>query len=199
MLKLNNKKIIGVIGIKRQEFINELYKKLKITILNFYDEDYIKDILVSDKITEVLKMVGLKQDILNKKIEHLSESEIVKVKFAYYLIQNNDYIILDEYLDILDNRNKTKFFKIILKLKKYYDKTIIISTSNIDIIYELIDEIIYCNEDIIYDDKYQIYKKNKIDQIPEIIEFAYLVKRKYNIDYKDSINELIKELYRELR
>lgn len=199
MLKIDDNKIIGVIGPDRNNIINQLYKDKKIKKIYLFDEDIVKDVLKCDKLDEVIKMVDLKKDILCKKIENLSESEIIKVKFAYYLILNSKYIIIDDFIDILDNKNKDKFCKIILKLKKYYNKTIIISTSNIDNIFEVIDKILYCSDEIIYDDKFEIYKNNNLEEIPEIIRFVSIVKEKYNVEYKDSINELIKELYRELR
>ena len=199
MLKINNNKIIGVIGKNRDIFIKELMEEKNINQVIIYDDMLVKDILKSSKLEEVIKMVGLTLDVLDKSIDGLSESEIAKVKIAYYLILNDEYIVLDDYLDILDNRNKTKIFKILLKLKKYYNKTIIVSSSNINNIFELIDEIVYCGKNTIYDNKIDIYKNNIIDEVPDIIEFASIIKKRYNIEYKDSINELIKELYRELR
>ena len=199
MLKINNNKIIGVIGKNRDIFIKDLMEEKNINQVIIYDDMLVKDILKSSKLEEVIKMVGLTLDVLDKSIDGLSESEITKVKIAYYLILNDEYIVLDDYLDILDNRNKTKIFKILLKLKKYYNKTIIVSSSNINNIFELIDEIVYCGKTTIYDNKIDIYKNNIIDEVPDIIEFASIIKKRYNIEYKDSINELIKELYRKLR
>ena len=53
-----------------------------------------------------------------------------------------------------------------------------------------------------YDDKINIYK-NKDENIrikPFLISIVDKMKKKYpNMSYKDSINELIKELYREIR
>ena len=90
--------------------------------------------------------------------------------------------------------------KILLKLKKYYNKTIFIYTNDLNNIYELIDDIIFIKDDrTYYDDKINIFQNN-INIEPEIISFTKKLKEKYpKIEYKDSINELIKELYRELR
>lgn len=199
--KIKNNRIIGILSDNSDDRINileELCLKYKIKnnldISNFDEET----------INNTLKLVGIKKELINKPIFELSETDKIKLKIFYMLLNNNDFIIFDEIFDILDNVNKPKMFKLVLKLKKYNNKTIFISTSDINNIFEIVDDIIYIkdNNEILYDDKYKLYEENELKQIPEIINFVNKVNLKYkdkHINYKDSINELIKELYRELR
>ena len=97
------------------------------------------------------------------------------------------------------------FCKLIIKLKKLYNKTIIISDINIDNIFELIDNLIIINDkDVIYNgEKYEFYASNKNNLFEKpltiILKEEIYEKKGINIGNTDSINELIKAIYRELR
>lgn len=208
MLKdIKKNRIVAIISESndlRSDFNKKIIKKYKIKELKISSEK-ISDIFNSykdlDILFELAKNIGLKKDVFNRNINMISESELHRINLLYQLLQDDEFLLIDDLFDILDNKNRTKLFKYVLKLKKYNNKTIFISTSNINNVYEIVDDIIYVNEnDIIYDNKYDIYEKNDIKEKPEIINFVNMMKEKYpHISYKDSINELIKELYRELR
>ena len=148
-------------------------------------------------------MVDLDDTLLDRKLSSLSDSELIKVEFAKILLLNPKIIFIKNIFTRLDMKNRNKFFKILIKLKKYYNKTIFIFSSEINSIYEFIDDIIYINseEEYIYSNKFDLYENNKnLKNVPDIIYFTNLMKNKYhNMKYTDSINELIKELYREIR
>ena len=152
-------------------------------------------------------MLDIDINILNKSVYEISESELSKVLIASVLLCNPDIIIFDEMLDSFDTINKVKILKLFIKLKKFFNKTIIIVSSNIDDIYEFIDELIVIDDGKIlyYGDKYKVYnnydkiKENNI-RIPSIVTFIKKIKDKgINVDEVDSINELIKTIYREIR
>lgn len=223
-IKINDNKIIlitGESGTGKTNFCNILSKSRKSYMIgcatNFFEKRTVKEELSFifkyknnsknkkyDKIYEAFKMVGLDRSILNRDIFDLSSSEKIRILLCKLLLKNKDVIIIDDIFDLLDDKTRERIFKILLKLKKYYNKTIILSTSNIDLVYDYVDEIMYIKDGKMYkyDDKINIYK-NKDENIrikPFLISIVDKMKKKYpNMSYKDSINELIKELYREIR
>ena len=221
----NEKKIIGVCGNSgsgKTTFVNGFGEGRKIGIINY---DIIKKNIVEEQIEyyvkkykyrlkelderkeEIIKMLDIDINILDKSVYEISESELSKVLIASVLLCNPDIIIFDEILDSFDSINKIKIIKLFIKLKKFFNKTIIIVSSNIDDIYEFIDEIIIIDDGkvLYFGDKYKVYnnyekiKENNI-RIPSIVTFIKKIRDEgINIDEVDSINELIKTIYREIR
>ncbi|MBR2712769.1 MAG: hypothetical protein IKE73_03580, partial [Bacilli bacterium] len=97
--------------------------------------------------------------------------------------------------------------KLFIKLKKFFNKKIVIVDSNIDDIYEFIDDVIIIDsgEILLSGNKYKVYDniellEEKNIRIPSIITFIHKMKeRGINIDNVDNTNELIKSIYREMR
>lgn len=221
----NSNKIIGVVGNSgsgKSTFVKEFEPNKKIGLVNL---DIIKSNKVLDQIEfyvrkydyripeleerkeEIIKMLEINSNILDMDIYDISESELSKVLIASILLYNPDNIIIDEMFDSFDNKTKEKVLKLLIKLKKFFNKTIFIVTANIDYIYEFIDDVIIIDEGdiLIYGNKYQVYKnldllKSKQIRIPNIVLLINeLRKKNINIDNVDSINELIKSIYREMR
>ena len=223
---LDSNKIIGIIGNSgsgKSELLNKLKQSKKLGIIN---DDIIKCNIVKDQIeyfvreynyrlkelndreNEIITMLEINEDILDKSIYSISESELSKVLIASIMLYNPDNIIFDEVLYSLDHKSKTKLLKLLMKLKKFFNKTIIIVCPNIDDIYEFIDDIIVVDEGkiILCDNKYKLYNDNydllvdKNIRIPTIVSFIRKMKDKgINLDNVDTINELIKTVYREMR
>lgn len=218
-IQITENKIVAVTA-DNNLYIDNLYHELK-KIYNFKDIDDINDFYMNStidyltelidkkkenyetRLEEVLLMVDLDDTLLDRKLSSLSDSELIKVEFAKILLLNPKIIFIKNIFTRLDMKNRNKFFKILIKLKKYYNKTIFVFSSEINSIYEFIDDIIYINseEEYIYSNKFDLYENNKnLKNVPDIIYFTNLMRNKYhNMKYTDSINELIKELYREIR
>lgn len=214
--------IVGNSGSGKSTFVNKFKQSNKVGIINF---NIINSIKVIDQIEyydrfynykigeldsrreEIIKMLEIDDSILDNNIYELSESELAKVLIASILLYNPETIIFDEMLDSFDNKTKEKILKLIIKLKKFFKKTIFIVTSNIDDIYEFIDDIIiiddgkvllYGKKNILLDNINTLIEKNI--RVPNIVYFIYKMKEKdINLDNVDSINELIKSIYREMR
>lgn len=214
--------IVGNSGSGKSTFVNKFKQSNKVGIINF---NIINSIKVIDQIEyydrfynykigeldsrreEIIKMLEIDDSILDNNIYELSESELAKVLIASVLLYNPETIIFDEMLDSFDNKTKEKILKLIIKLKKFFKKTIFIVTSNIDDIYEFIDDIIiiddgkvllYGKKNILLDNINTLIEKNI--RVPNIVYFIYKMKEKnINLDNVDSINELIKSIYREMR
>lgn len=163
---------------------------------------------IDNRVLEILKMVGLNESILTKSIFNISKSEKIKVLLASILLYNPELIVLDNIVEELDNRSRTKLFKLIIKLKRFYNKTIIITSSDVNIIYELVDSLIILDNGNVlsYGNKFNVYKDSKVlnnsfISSPTIIEFTHMIedKKKVSLGNNDCINELIKAIYREIR
>lgn len=181
---------------------------LVIDQIEYYDKKYefkIKEL--EDRKNEIIKMLEIDKNILNKSIYEISESEYTKVLICSVLLYNPSVIIIDELIDSLDHKNKEKVFKLFIKLKRFFNKKIIVITSNIDDIYEFIDNVIVLDEGniILSGNKYEVYDNidllnEKNIHIPNIVKFIKKMKdRGIKIDNVDTINELIKSVYREMR
>lgn len=176
--------------------------------LEYFDKQYgfkINELI--ERENEIIKMLEIDYGILEKSIYEISESEYCKVALASVLLYNPEIIVIDDFLDSLDNKNKEKIFKLFIKLKKFFNKKIVIITSNVDDIYEFIDYVIVVDEGniILSGNKYEVYDnyellKEKNIHIPKIVTFIKKMREKnVMIDNVDTINELIKTIYREVR
>lgn len=158
-----------------------------------------------NKVKDILKIVGLKEEILNKKLDDLSSGERRMVAIASILVYNPRIILFDEPTIGLDYRNKKKVIQLIKNLKNRYGKTILIVSHDIDLLYQISDNLIVLSDGklILYGDPTSIY--NEIDiidkydiSVPKILLFERIVRDKKNIKlmHSNSINDLIKEVYR---
>ncbi len=190
-------------------FDNNLSKKIYKISLNNIDYSCnmsVKGYLLNYyKIDELLKLLNLSSKIINREVNTLSFSEKVRIEIAFAIIKDYDNIYINNVLSCFDRKTRMYFCKLIIKLKKLYNKTIIISDINIDNIFELIDNLIIINDkDVIYNgEKYEFYASNKNNLFEKpltiILKEEIYEKKGINIGNTDSINELIKAIYRELR
>lgn len=157
------------------------------------------------KLKEVLKIVGLDEKVLSKKIDNLSSGEKRLVAIASILIYNPKIVLFDEPTIGLDYKNKKKIINLIKELKNRYGKTVIIVSHDIDLLYLLCDDLIvlssgkvilYGDTDSVFNEKDVIEKYNI--KLPSILEFANYLKEKKGIKLLPckTINDLIKEVYR---
>lgn len=158
------------------------------------------------RIKDSLILVGLSQKYLSKNPHQLSKSEKTKLTIAKALIYNPNLIIIDEIL--LDNYNKQELIKLFRLMKLKYNKTIIILTKDTDFAHAISDYVYIINkgEVITKGTKYKVFtninllKENKIKP-PKVIELTHLIENKKNVkmEYRDDINDLMKDIYRCIR
>ena len=201
--------IIGVIGYSKIEGIKDFEViSFKDTVIDrmIYEIER-RNLEVKDykkKIKDSLKIVGLDIE-LERSINTLSYSEKKLLQIAIELLENPDTLIFIEPFRGLDLFNIKKLMRLFRKLIDKYNKTIIFISDNSDILYKNTDYIlIYKNNKLIKQgetkkvfEDVEFLKKNKIN-IPEIVDFTYLVKTKYNvkIDYHRDIRDIIKDIYK---
>ncbi|MBO5121015.1 MAG: ATP-binding cassette domain-containing protein [Bacilli bacterium] len=186
-------------------------KSAQINIYNIMVE-YIKrnNLIIKDpikKIKDSLKIVGLEDNILNKNIYETSTSEKKLLSFAIYLLSNPEVLIIEEPFKCLDKQNEKKIIMLLQRLKEQFKKTIIIISEDSNILYKYTNEMIFVknNEILITGKTEELYlkveylKKNRFD-IPEIVEFTHLAKKKkeVKIDYHKDVRDIIKDIYKHI-
>lgn len=161
---------------------------------------------LKNKVIKVLKMVGLDETYLKRSPNSLNGGEKRRVAIASVLISNPKLIIMDEPTIGLDNKGKKRLVKLLKSLRDNYKKTIIIVTHDVDMLYEIVDNVIVLNDgrvikegnkinvfaDVDYLDKYNT-------PVPNIIRFEKMIYDKTGIDlgYCADMNSLVRKIVRE--
>lgn len=155
------------------------------------------------RISEALKLVGLNEEYLKRRIDSLNISEKKKVSLASILIFNPGVIILEEPSMFLNYRDNEKLIKLIKLLKDKYNKTIILISKDTSLSYKVSDEIILLNKgSIVYAGNKSILEDEKVlnninVDVPEIVKFINISNKfDANLTYTSNILDLIKEVYR---
>lgn len=159
------------------------------------------------RLVEALKMVGLPKNYLDYSLSNLSSGEKRKIAIASVLIYNPKIILLDEPTVGLDYQGKRSIIKLLKILKNRYKKTIIVTSNDMDMLLNLVDNVyvIHNKSIVLSGNKYDVFSSEKIRDygisVPKIIEFSIKVKNKKNVrlGYRDEINDLLKDIYRKAR
>lgn len=188
----------------REEFSNLKVKDELRFIIEYYKT---KKVEIDKRCSDALKMVGLDDSYLEKKSLELNESETRKVLLASRLMLNPKVLILDEPTIGLDNLSKKNLVYLLRKLINRYNKTIIIISYDVDFLHKIANYIFVLAKGkiVLEGDKYEVFTNDKLLEYgikrPNVIEFEKLVQKKKNIKlgYRDDINDLIKDIYRNAR
>ena len=157
------------------------------------------------KIRDSLVIVGLDESYLLRPISTLSTSEKKIIQLAISLLSNPEVLILEDIFKYLDKNWEKKVIMLLQKIKDQYYKTIILASEESEELYKYTTNlIIYKNNKILISgNTYEIMqrvdflKKNRIN-IPKIVEFTYLAKKKKNIkiEYHKDVRDIIKDIYK---
>lgn len=159
---------------------------------------------IDKKIEQSLTMVGLDLSFLDKEIKKLSSGEKKLLQIAISLIHNPSIIIFDEPFTELDYINQKRILKLIKQLKEKYHKTIIISSNDTNLLYEVTDDIVILKKGkiIAADETKKVYQnisllmENEIE-IPDLVQFTLLAKKKkVKLSFHRDIRDLIKDVYK---
>lgn len=164
--------------------------------ININTTGYVKDLNVNN-INNALKMVGLDDSFLDKKLNDLTISELWKIDLVTKL--NKDIIIVGDLSNNLIKKDVDYMKKLFLKLSNEYNKKIVVIDNDVRVFFNLTNNI------LVMKDKKIIYKTNnffdeelyKYTRIPKIVEFIkYVNRNEKKLDYNIDIYELIKDIYR---
>ena len=183
----------------RQDYCQQLFN---INVLE--DIKYYVGSTSEDKLEELLKVFGLGSGVLTKHYSDLSDGEIKKVLLIITLLSDKKILLLDDVTADLDLKGKKTLIKQLKKVKRD-GKTIILSSSDADFLLEMVDAVLYINDNkiVVESDKYNFFGTksilNKCDmEMPKILQFRDVVlkRKKIKLLYRDNINDLIKDIYR---
>lgn len=201
--KENIRKFQRLVGYVTQKdlFVMTRVEEELLFIMEKYEYKSIDD---RKRIIDALKLVGLPESILKRKIATLSKSEKILVKFAGVLLVNPKVILVDDVLSYLSYPYKKKILQLLKRLKTKKDKLIIFSTNDVDFLYQTTDRVLFLdggrvvvdgNADKVFLD-FKLLEKYHID-IPELVNFVTLAKEKgVRLSYHRDILDLIKDVYK---
>lgn len=158
---------------------------------------------LKSKITKVLKMVGLDETYIYRSPFMLNGGEKRRVAIASVLISNPKLLILDEPTIGLDQKSKKLLMRLLKTLKTKYNKTIIIVSHDVDMLFDITDDIVVLNngELVMHGSKLDVFKKVEIlDKnncpVPSIIRFEKVLFDKTGVDlgYCESMNTLVRRI-----
>lgn len=152
---------------------------------------------------EITTKLNFDDNFWNKNPLTLSDGEKRQLVIASMLAFNPDVILIDNFLNLLDYENRKNFINILKRLQFDEHKIIIIADQNINLLYELVDEVILLTDEILLSgSKYDVLKNvdllSELDiEIPKYIEFVNFVSVRKNVDlpYRDRITDIVKDVY----
>ena len=157
------------------------------------------------EISFYMQLLSLPYEYLERSPFNLSGGEMRKVAIISVLSYKPEYIIFDEPTVGLDYNSKKKLIQLIKKLRKNYHKTIIICTHDVDMLYQIADNIIVINKgNIIIDGpKEEVFSKEELLKangvgLPKILTFVNKARNNKGINLVNctDIKDLIKDVYR---
>ncbi len=162
---------------------------------------------IEKHISDALKMVGLDDSYLDRDPFLLSNGEKRKIAIASILSFNPNVLILDEPTIGLDNKSKQDLIRLFKLLKKRYNKTIIVISHDVEFLHLMVDYVFVINDGkvVLEGNKYEVFTNPNLASYkvkpPKIIEFSMKVLEKKNIrmGYRDDINDLMKDVYRNVK
>lgn len=221
-LKVTNKGTLTIDSVKvTKDKINSYRKKISIIekelkthhldVINLINEYIIRNKLIiknpDKKIEDSLKIVGLSNEILKRKVKTLSTSERKLLQISISLLSNPEIIIIKEPFKYIDKQIEKKIITLFRRLKDQFNKTIIIVSEDSNILHKYTTKIFFIKNDSILlsgktEEEYldiEFLQKHKFD-IPDIVQFTYLAKKKkqVKIDYHKDIRDIIKDIYKHI-
>ncbi|MBE5820747.1 MAG: ATP-binding cassette domain-containing protein [Clostridiales bacterium] len=183
------------------------YQKQLFNINILEDIKYSLNKININELEELLKGFGLSESILKKNYLELSDSEKKKVLLVKIFINNSKIILLDDPTTGLDQKSISTLIKL-LKKEKRKEKIIIISSQDSEFLLNVSDEILIIKDKKIIkcNDKYKVFGDESILDycgldMPSVLKFRKKVLEKKNLKlvYRDNINDLLKDIYRNVK
>lgn len=199
-------KDVEAIRLKIVYLLQEYQKQLfNVNILE--DIKSVIDSIDIDKLGELLKLFGLSEEILKMGYFELSDGEKKKVLIIKMFMRNSKVILMDNPTGGLDQKSIETLIKL-LKKEKRKDKIIIIASQDFEFLMKVSDRILIIdNKKIVINENKQEFFCNKAKlnncglSIPNVLEFRQKVLNKKGVKlvYRDNINDLLKDVYRNVK
>lgn len=155
---------------------------------------------------KALNTFGIEENRFNKNPYNCSGGQMRKIAIAGIIASDPEILILDEPTVGLDPLAKEDFINLLKKIHKTDNRTIIIVTHDMDVLWSIASRVLVIdNEQIVFDgSKYDLFKdeeyvySHSLD-LPNIIKIMKEIKERLNIDidiYQDDIEKAFLELKR---
>ena len=205
---------------KQNEYKNKTYYvplELKLEYPLYTVEEYFRYFIltnsikvnnIDEKIAGAIKIVGFDKRILKRTINTLSSSEKKWFQLSLAFLINPSILLLDNPFIYFDEKEKIKLIRILERLKDKFHKTIIITSNNQDLLYEITRYLVVLKDGYLYEEGitesvyYYLFDEKKLGiSLPKIVSFIKLVEKEKNIklDHRKDIKDLMKDIYREVR
>ncbi len=157
--------------------------------------------IIKQKVVKALQMVGLDETYLSRSPFSLNGGEKRRVAIASVLMSNPKVLIMDEPTIGLDGKGKRNLMLLIKNLKTRYNKTIILVTHDVDMLYEIVDNLVVLNDGkiVLEGDKKSVFEDMEVlnknnTPIPNVVKFRHLVKSKTGNDFGfcNNLNDLVR-------
>ncbi len=102
-----------------------------------------------NEMKETLNSIGLKEDILKKKIGDLSSGQFQRILVGWALISNPQVLLFDEPTTGIDIGGQESIYNLLEKLKKERDLTILLVTHDLSIVYKLATRCLCLNKQML--------------------------------------------------
>jgi zinc transport system ATP-binding protein len=99
-----------------------------------------------NEIKEVLKLVGFNESFLKKNLGELSSGQYQRILVAWALIGNPDVLLFDEPTTGIDISGEETIYRLLEKLKKEKNLTIILVTHDLSVVFKFSDYVICLNK-----------------------------------------------------
>lgn len=222
-MEINKGEITVVIGRGKSEFLKsfDIDGKKSFYLDNNFDDFFCNSIYddiyfvlkkrgfknIDKRILNSISMVKLDYSCLSRSISSLSLGEKKKVSLARLLACNPRFLYLNEPFFGLDLCSKKEFIRLFKMMKVRYGKTFVISTDDMNLAFELADNLIVLNGDVVFSgNKYDFFTSEKLVSkynicVPKLVEFVSYVRKNKNVklSYRDDISDIMKDIYRFVR
>ena len=203
-LKSRKKKFISTNNIF---YLSQEYQEQLFNINIFEDIKYGIKKINNQVLDDLLKGFNLSENIFNKAYDELSNGEIKKILIIIMIISKKKILLLDDPTSGLDQKSVLTLIKL-LKREKRKGKTIIITSQDIEFLLSVSDSIFIIDNGkiLIKENKYDFFSNYQLldkcnMEMPNIVSFKEVTFKKKNVKlvYRDNINDLIKDIYRNVK
>ncbi len=99
-----------------------------------------------EEIKETLNSVGFKENLLEKKVGDLSSGQFQRILVAWSLIGNPQVLLFDEPTTGIDIEGEETVYRLLVKLKKERELTILLVTHDLSVVYTFSNYVICLNK-----------------------------------------------------
>ncbi|PJC47299.1 MAG: ABC transporter ATP-binding protein [Parcubacteria group bacterium CG_4_9_14_0_2_um_filter_35_11] len=117
-------------------------KDIPLSVKEFFDLENVSE----NETKEILKSIGVEEEILKKKIGDLSSGQFQRILIGWALAPNPEVLLFDEPLAGIDIGGQESVYNLLEKLEKEKNLTILFVTHELSIVYKLADEVLCLNK-----------------------------------------------------